>query len=83
MVAVSPPTLEEFTLECRTFFDSTYTRKRVEKKRFVWGEGSDRVAVFEEADREAEKVVIDAVRAWRRALFDAGLGWITGPDGIR
>ena len=79
MNALAAPALEEFAQECRDFLDARYPRRRQERKRFAWGEGSDRVAVFEEADREAEKVVIANVRAWRRALWDNGLGWITGP----
>ena len=73
------PTIEDFTAECRAFFDARYQPRRRERKQFVWGEGSDSVAVFEEADREAEKAVIANVRAWRRALWGAGLGWVTGP----
>jgi len=72
-------TPEAFAEECKAFFEARYQRRRKERRTFVWGEGSDSVAVFEEADREAEKVVIANVRAWRRALWDAGLGWITGP----
>ncbi|MSW19840.1 MAG: acyl-CoA dehydrogenase, partial [Actinobacteria bacterium] len=79
MDELAAPPVEEFERECRDFLEARYPRRRQERKRFAWGEGSDRVAVFEEADREAEKVVIANVRAWRRALWDNGLGWITGP----
>lgn len=46
---------------------------------FTWGEGSDRVAVFEELDDEREREVLDAARWWLETRSDAGLGWITGP----
>ena len=79
MDELAAPPVEEFERECWDFLEARYPRRRQERKRFAWGEGSDRVAVFEEADREAENVVIANVRAWRRALWDNGLGWITGP----
>ena len=79
MDELAAPPVEEFERECWDFLEARYPRRRQERKRFAWGEGSDRVAVFEEAGREAEKVVIANVRAWRRALWDNGLGWITGP----
>ena len=45
----------------------------------AWGEGEDKVAVFEEKSKEAERLDIEAGKAWRQKLFDAGFGWITGP----
>ena len=62
----------------RQFLDATVTPKDAERK-FVWGEGSDNVAMFEERTREEEDAVIAAARAFRQARFDAGFGWITGP----
>ena len=82
MTTATVPTLDEFTTECRAFLDARYVLKRQERTRFAWGVGSDRVAVFEEADREAERPIIDAVRQWRRSLWDAGLGWICGPTDL-
>jgi alkylation response protein AidB-like acyl-CoA dehydrogenase len=70
--------LEAFADECRRFLDARYEPKR-RAEAFQWGKGPDRVAVFEETDRQAEKRHIEAVRAWRKDLFEAGLGWITGP----
>ena len=49
-------------------------------QKFVWGEGDDDVALFEEVDREAEsRASSPTAKAWRAKRFDAGLGWITGP----
>ncbi len=63
------------------FLDANASLKAEEKK-FVWGEGSDKVTLFEERGPQAR------ARAARRrprrggpAKFDAGFGWITGPDG--
>ncbi len=72
------PTLDEFTAAATEFLDATATPKDAERK-FVWGEGSDNVAMFEERTREEEDALIAAARAFRQARFDAGFGWITGP----
>ncbi|KAA0233894.1 MAG: Crotonobetainyl-CoA dehydrogenase [Acidimicrobiales bacterium] len=72
-----PISLDEFVSECRAFLDGSYEPKVDTGLR--WGEGSDRVGVFEEPDPEEEQRRMRAVREWRRRLFDAGLGWITGP----
>ncbi|MDO8364123.1 MAG: acyl-CoA dehydrogenase family protein [Actinomycetota bacterium] len=71
-------TIEQFEAEARAFLDAHSTRKQAEQK-FVWGEGPDKVAVFEEKSREAELADVAKAKAWRTAKFDAGFGWITGP----
>jgi alkylation response protein AidB-like acyl-CoA dehydrogenase len=72
------PSVEEFTAEVTAFLDANATRKEAEKK-FVWGEGSDKVAMFEERDRDTETEQLALACAWRAKRFDAGLAWITGP----
>ena len=52
---------------------------RVEEKR-AWGEGSDRASLFAEKTPEEQLAEIDVAKAWRQKVFDAGFGWITGPD---
>ncbi len=71
-------TLEQFEAEARQFLDANAVRKEAERK-FVWGEGSDRVVVFEEKDRDEELVDVRKACEWRRTKFDAGFGWIGGP----
>lgn len=71
-------TLEVFEKEARDFLDANAPRKEAEK-RFVWGEGSDKVAMFEEKDRDTELADVRLAQAWRATKFDAGFGWITGP----
>ncbi len=71
--------IEEFTAEARAFLDANAT-PRPPATEFVWGEGSDEVAVFDERDREAEARDAEAARAWRRQRFDHGFGWIGGPE---
>ena len=72
------PTLDEFRAEVTAFLDANATLKAEEKK-FVWGQGPDRVALFDEKAREDELLQLKEAQAWRAARFDAGLGWITGP----
>ena len=69
---------EEFTAAATKFLDANLDRKEAEKT-FVWGEGSDKVNVFEERTRQQELEMLEESKAWRRKKFDAGFGWITGP----
>ncbi|MEQ1702238.1 MAG: acyl-CoA dehydrogenase family protein, partial [Ilumatobacteraceae bacterium] len=71
-------TVEEFEASARAFLDASAPRKESDKK-FVWGEGPDKVAVFEEKDREQELADVAKACEWRRTKFDAGFGWVTGP----
>ncbi|HQY15157.1 MAG TPA: acyl-CoA dehydrogenase, partial [Ilumatobacteraceae bacterium] len=71
-------TLEEFEADARAFLEANAARKDSEKK-FVWGEGADKVAVFEEKDREQELADVAVACEWRRKKFDAGFGWTFGP----
>ncbi|MDP1819748.1 MAG: acyl-CoA dehydrogenase family protein [Acidimicrobiales bacterium] len=72
------PTLDEFRDECVAFLDANATPRVSEEKKFVWGEGEDDVAMFEEVDREQERRELAEAQAWRAKRFDAGLGYITG-----
>ncbi len=76
---MSQPTLEQFQADALAFLEANASRKEAEKK-FVWGEGTDKVAMFEEKDRRAEKLDVAAACAWRRKKFDAGFGYIFGPE---
>lgn len=71
--------LEEFEHDARTFLDAN-AEPREPEKAFVWGEGSEKVAVFEERSRDAEVELLDRAKDWRRTKFDAGFGWINGPE---
>ncbi|WP_020108354.1 acyl-CoA dehydrogenase family protein [Nocardia sp. 348MFTsu5.1] len=42
----------------------------------VLGDGDDRVSLF----RGATTAEADEAREWRRTVFDAGFGWISGPE---
>ena len=75
---MSQPTLEQFQADALAFLEANAPRKEAEKK-FVWGEGADKVAMFEEKDRQSEKLYVAEACAWRRKKFDAGFGYIFGP----
>jgi alkylation response protein AidB-like acyl-CoA dehydrogenase len=72
-------TLEQFEAEATSFLDGNASLKAEEKK-FVWGEGSDKVTLFDEKARKNELEELAKAQAWRQKKFDAGFGWITGPS---
>lgn len=74
---VAAPSIEAFRDEATRFLDA-HAPKRPER-RFVWGEGSDHVGLFEEKTAEEEAAEVTAAKAWKAEEFDAGFGWITGP----
>lgn len=69
---------KEFLDEARSFLDAN-AEKRTEEKR-QWGEGSDEVGIFTEHTPEQTKAHVAAAKAWRQKTYDAGFGWITGPE---
>jgi alkylation response protein AidB-like acyl-CoA dehydrogenase len=74
------PALEEFLAGAEAFLESRYGRVASEERsRFKWGEGSDEVRVFQEPDPTEEAEALPRIRAWRAALWSAGLAWISGP----
>ena len=78
MNTVIAPTVEEFGDEAHTFLDANAELRQADGP-FVWGQGHDKVAMFEERDRDAEGSLLREACGWRATRFDAGLGWITGP----
>jgi alkylation response protein AidB-like acyl-CoA dehydrogenase len=69
---------QDFRSEATAFLGSNAQRRGEEK--FVWGEGSDRVGVLEEKTPEQEKADLEVGKQWKAKEFDAGFGWITGPE---
>jgi len=76
---MSDITVDEFAAQAKAFLDANAGLK-AEAKAFVWGEGPDDAALFEEVDREKEKVELARAKAWRAKRYDAGFAWITGPE---
>ncbi|MCB1017429.1 MAG: acyl-CoA dehydrogenase family protein [Acidimicrobiales bacterium] len=73
------PTLDEFRAEATAFLDA-HAERRDPEQRFVWGEGDDAMALFEEVDPETERRELQRAKDWRAQRFDAGLGYISGPE---
>jgi alkylation response protein AidB-like acyl-CoA dehydrogenase len=76
--AVTNISIDTFENEARDFLDGNARKKEAERK-FVWGEGSDKVAMFEERNRTDESNDLHRACEWRAKKYDAGFGWITGP----
>ena len=70
--------LDSFTAEAKRFLDANAPARGEEK--FVWGEGSDSVGVLDEKTPEEEAAELVAAKEWKAKEFDAGFGWITGPE---
>ena len=66
----------EFDRRVRAFFDAHAARATT---RAGWGDGPDAVVAAGLAPGRDGPDVIDAARTFQRALFDAGLAWLTGP----
>ena len=72
-------TIEQFTAEAHKFLAAN-AETRESKKAFVWGEGSDNVSMFEERSKQSEDEMVSRAKQWRQQKFDAGFGWISGPE---
>jgi len=71
-------TTEEFRAEAAAFLEANAKRKV--KVTEAWGEGSDEVGLLAERTPEEDAVLLAEAKAWRAKVFDAGFGWITGPE---
>ncbi len=70
--------LDEFRASARGFLDANAAPKAAAGP-FVWGEGSDVVAIIEEKDFDQQVADVAAAKDWAARRFDAGFGWIDGP----
>jgi alkylation response protein AidB-like acyl-CoA dehydrogenase len=70
--------LDEFSTAARAFLDANAEPRPEEK--FAWGEGSDRVGLLEEKTPEEAAAELTAAKTWKADEFDAGFGWIAGPE---
>jgi acyl-CoA dehydrogenase len=71
-----PVTEDAFRQEALTFLDANAKPRAALAG---WGQGSDRIGIFTEKTPEKERAEVEEAKAWRGRVFDAGLGWITGP----
>ena len=68
---MSTPGLEEFKAAVRSFL-AAHAQERVAESS-EWGVGSDDMAVIEERGTPEEELAeVEAAKAWRRTLLDAG-----------
>lgn len=68
---------QQFREEALEFLRANATPREVETT--AWGEGSDRVGLFPDKTLEEDLADVAAATGWRRRVFDAGFGWLTGP----
>src|SRR5947209_11167872 len=71
-------TTEEFRAEAAAFLEAN-AKPRV-KVSDGWGEGSDEVGLLAERTPEEDARLVAEAKVWRAKVFDAGFGWITGPE---
>lgn len=70
--------LDAFEARARRFFEATAPR-RIAQSPGGWGVGPDAVVAAGLAPGRDSPEVTEAARDFQRALFDAGLAWLTGP----
>jgi acyl-CoA dehydrogenase len=68
---------EQFDREALSFLEAAAPRRH--DVRFEWGEGSDRLSLFPEADPERDRADLVRAQEWARQVYDAGFGDLTGP----
>jgi acyl-CoA dehydrogenase len=69
---------ERFREDALAFLESSAKPKQPVRE--GWGEGSDRVGLLTEHTPEEELELLRVGKEWKRQKFDAGFGWITGPE---
>ena len=73
-----PVELSEFRAEAVAFLEAN--AEKMPERDFVWGEGDDDVSIIEERDPEEDAAELARSQAWAATRFDAGFGWIDGPE---
>ena len=76
-------TIDELLDEARGFLDAHLERRIESDEKFVWGEGSDRVNILEETEASELTTTLAAAKHYAALRFDAGFGWVDGPDRVR
>jgi alkylation response protein AidB-like acyl-CoA dehydrogenase len=68
----------DFSQEALAFLTAHAERRQPEVLR--WGEGEENLALFHETTGEEEAREVAEAKAWQRTKWDAGFGWLTGPE---
>ncbi|HEX2578020.1 MAG TPA: acyl-CoA dehydrogenase family protein [Aquihabitans sp.] len=71
-------TLDDFRAEATAFLEAN-AEPRPPATEFVWGQGDDDVALFEEVAPDVEAKQLADAKAWLAKRAEAGLHWIAGP----
>jgi alkylation response protein AidB-like acyl-CoA dehydrogenase len=71
--------IEELLDEACVFLDATLEARIDSDEKFVWGEGTDRVNILEEVERDEASVQVADAKRYAALRYDAGFGWIDGP----
>src|SRR3954471_9539577 len=71
------PDLEHWRAELREWLARTLPRASGDDR--AWGRGEPDFAVFRNLSEDAERALLDEVRTYRRARYDAGYGALTLP----
>jgi alkylation response protein AidB-like acyl-CoA dehydrogenase len=72
--------VDKFTAEVRAFLDTNARRRPDASAAVIWGDGDDTIAYFSTDPPDVDRANADRARQWQRRRFDAGLGWISGPE---
>ncbi len=80
-VSADDDELEQFCRRAEQFLDEHATPLPAEQQARAWGVGSDAVVASGLAPGRHDAEDLNIARAYQRALFDAGLAWLTGPTG--
>ena len=73
-----PRDLAQFRTAALAFLDA-HAEKKPEQA-FVWGVGDDDVSIIEERDPDEDAAELARSKEWAATRFDAGFGWIDGPE---
>ena len=80
----APPDLDEFRREAREWLEAhaqpvVAATPSEDDNGFVWGRGSDNVAVFHDVSHDEEAARLRACQQWQQIKFDAGYAMINWP----
>jgi len=71
--------LEQFKIEAVALMKE-HLAPRLDRSHFVWGVGSDVVAIFSERHGDEEIQELRRAQQWQALKFDRGFGWVDGPN---
>ena len=76
---LDPDERRAFVEEATAFLEDHAERRPRAREAFAWGRGSGEVTLMGGAKVDEEEQLA-AARAWRAMVYDAGFGWLSGPE---